>query len=198
MRMRYLPLNDEDDNLFIDGARLILSGCLKSLKPDDLYITHTDNWFGSKWLGFSGKKIVKGPKSGVPNYKPFLDHRVEVLSARRTLPPFEPNRVLSQNYFRSHSTGKYIHRGTGKILYFHQQSMSDNLKRFVDEISDSGIFFWYSGNSHKNKAGSLMLCFNVADAKGAFYVSFEKQKDWIVKTVKGTDRQFIMMLLKSR
>ena|SRR5579859_5488971 len=167
--MRYLPLNDEDDNKFIENARRILAGCLKSIQPKDLYVTHTDNWFGGKWLNFSGHKIKKSSLNLPTTQREFGDTKVEVSSSRRTLPPFEPNRILSQNYFRSHATGIYIHRGTGRKLYAHQHSFTDNLKRYVDKISDSAVFFWYSGNSLKNKAASLMLYFNIKDSNGAFY-----------------------------
>lgn len=65
---------------FIANVDLLLRGITTTQAPKDLILIRIDNWFGPKWLRFSGKILGA---AGLWN-------------KTLTVPPFVPNRVVSE------------------------------------------------------------------------------------------------------
>ena len=68
---------------------------------DEIMIIKIKNWYDHKWLNYSGKKIIHFENTLNPD-KVALTHDWK---ENVTLPPFNPNRVLSEQYFRKRETG---------------------------------------------------------------------------------------------
>ena len=145
----------QDDPAFVSLVERIVNGALASLQPREVYIVHIDNWFDYKWLGWWSWNKEKG----------------------LCIPPFNPNRVLSQTYFRWNSpTSLWESHGSGNTLHIRQPGLSSRA-RPAAQLSDSGSFIWYSGNTVVNKMGCLMLYLSGADGY-CWYASFRKNCDW--------------------
>ncbi len=115
-----------------------MNGAIHCYKPDEIYIVQIDNWFDHKWRAFSGKTLGA----------------VGVWNSTLTIPPFEPNRVINQFYYRK-DKDTYVLQ-PAKPLHIHQWS-SSNLQRFLKQITEAGLFAWYSGETKNNDAGSLLV-----------------------------------------
>jgi hypothetical protein len=74
----------EDDPGFLSQVRSILVGCLHEYNPVEAYVVRIRDFFDYKWCYFSGKTW------GVLGVSDFRN---------LTLPPFVPNRVLSQDHY---------------------------------------------------------------------------------------------------
>ena len=102
-----------------------------------------DNWFDVKWLGFAGKKKVN-IDTGISA----IDSEVVPcwkLSDKVTIPPFTPNRIVSQKHFifkdrkfnQAEKAAKPVH-------IIETRRSSENLKNRVVDFSESGLFIWFS------------------------------------------------------
>ena len=97
-----------------------------------------------------------------------------------TVPPFNPNRVLSETFFRIKPTkNKMIE----KRLHITKES-NNNIHNRISSYTKNGIFIWYSSNSELNQKGSLMI-YRVQDEKvSTFYASFENNNGWKINQTK--------------
>jgi len=69
------------------------------------------------------------------------------------------------------------------------------MQRFVDRVSESGVFVWYSGDSASSDAASLML-YQVSDGEAVgWYASFRKNEGWRLNKVEGISRRELSALL---
>jgi len=154
-----LHQTDEDDINFTNRMRKIVLGALLLYKPQEVYVVHIDNWFDWKWLPFSLEE----------------------------LPPFSPNRVLDQQHFTwDATTSAYLPSERGEILHKAQATSEHRNQRRLSKISAPTSFVWYSGNTRKNDAGSLLAYFRIPDGEGS-YVAFKRKSDlWEIKRVIGT------------
>jgi hypothetical protein len=75
-----IALGQDDSPDFIDIVEGLVNGLLIGDAPPSLMLIKIDNWFGSKWLGFSGKILGA----------------LGVSMGKLTIPPFVPNHVLSE------------------------------------------------------------------------------------------------------
>lgn len=169
-----------DDPSFIKNASRILNGAIRCYKPTEIYLVQIDSWFDHKWRVFSGKSVGA---VGVWNH---------VL----TVPPFEPNRVISQLHYLADELNQegYILQPS-KTLHLHQWS-SSNLQRFLKQFAESGLFVWYSGNSQNSDAGSLMVYSIGKENEMSWYVSFRKDREWQVNKMQNISRQELSGLMK--
>ncbi|WP_192822409.1 hypothetical protein [Rufibacter sp. LB8] len=157
-----------DSLAFLEKVEQIILDRVLLWTPDELYITCIDNWFDSKWLGFSGTIM----------HEISIRQLVEV-----TLPPFNPNRVVGSDLYLNE--GKhYIRNEIKRPLHIYQNSTS-NLKRKITDFSKNGLFIWYSGNSEPNGTGSIMGYLVQADNIFTFYLTLSSALDWGVKKAVG-------------
>jgi hypothetical protein len=48
---------ENDDSEFLELASHIAGQVIQQFRPVDVFLIRTDHWFGTKWLGFSGKML---------------------------------------------------------------------------------------------------------------------------------------------
>src|SRR5262249_38321002 len=104
-RMRITPEYDDAPD-FIRQVEQVANGIIRRHASETLVLVKIDNSFGSKWLGFPGKALGAIGVGFNPSYHPANIVRI---------PPFVPNRVVSQRRFSSPGyeevdCGKAIHR----------------------------------------------------------------------------------------
>lgn len=168
-----------DDSGFIQHIDPLLKGILLDTKPSEVYLIKIDNWFDQKWLSFGGKVLGALGKWDHPE--------------NSTIPPFVPNRVLHQRYFKRSAQGDYSELESPKPLHRKQESAA-NLSRKITDVSKSGVFIWYSSNTQPNQHGSLMI-YNVAHGTcRPFYLGFSANPQWKVVTSAGTNPREIKRL----
>lgn len=78
-----IMIDGDDAPEFIAEIKPILNGVLTSACPEDFFLIKIDGWFGPNWLAFSGKVL------GL----------LGVWNRPLRVPPFVPNRVISQHVF---------------------------------------------------------------------------------------------------
>jgi hypothetical protein len=151
---------EHDDAGFLALAQRIIGGALQLLRAPEVYLVHVDNWFDHKWLGWWSRWKHKELKE-------------------LYVPPFHPNRIRSQKHFVWDAIhAQWSCTGQGKSLHIRQPGRWQRAVR-LDRFSQSAVFVWYSGNTLKNGAGSLMLYLSGA-ADYAWYASLRREKEWRV------------------
>ena len=151
----------DDEPEFADIAKGVLESSVALYRPSEVYVVHIDNWFDVKWRAFSGKVLGA----------------LGIWKRQLTVPPFRPNRVLSQNHFtRDSASGDYIATDAAPL---HRNQLSfQNLNRDIRHLSDSALFFWSSGASAQTGRSSLML-YRIADGEvSSWYASYHRAPDW--------------------
>lgn len=104
-------------------------------------LTKIDNDFGSKWLGFSGKALGALGVWHNPSYHPANNVRI---------PPFVPNRVVSQRRFSGPAYGEI---DGGKPIHKRIPSGMALNRMAVAEAPMSALV-WYSGESEATGRGA--------------------------------------------
>jgi hypothetical protein len=174
--------HETDDKLFIELCSRIINDLGNLHKPINYYVVHIKNWFDSKWLEFSGKSIGA----------------LGVWNSRLTIPPFVPNRVLSERLFkRVEENGLYQeHKLTKKLHPW--QCTSENENRFIDrEFPESG-FYWYSSKTKQNSKGSMMAYMPFGNEMATFYVGFDLINNvWKPTKLVGITEHELQILLQS-
>ncbi|HEY1937489.1 MAG TPA: hypothetical protein VGJ33_06120 [Candidatus Angelobacter sp.] len=89
--MNIIPGSDDSPE-FINEINTTLNGVLRSTAPQEFTLVKIDGWFGPKWLSFSGKVL-----GALPVWKDNL-----------TVPPFVPNRVITQRTFLASNISRRI------------------------------------------------------------------------------------------
>jgi hypothetical protein len=177
-----LKAMESDDPQFIEMVSQILSGAINCYKPNDVYVVHLDNWFDHKWNAFAA----------------VIDLQCGMWAADKlTKPPFNPNRVISQSYFRLDELTKSIYINDEAPLLHTRRSSYWNFHDRLRDLTHAGLFLWYSGNTKPNGRGSLMV-YNIGKEVSIYwYVSFLKKKEWQVNKAKNISKKAIDGLLKN-
>ena len=155
----------DDAPEFVRQVELAANGILVRYSPRNLVVIKIDNWFGSKWLGFSGKVIGALGVWDKPHNRPPDNIRI---------PPFVPDRVVSQRRFvapiyEEIEAGKPVHR---------QIPSSIALGRKASATEPGTALAWYSGNSKTNQRGALIFYVPVNSSYWAWYVALESGEHW--------------------
>ena len=169
---------ENDDPEFLELVSQIARHVIRQFHPVDVFLIRTDQWFDTKWLGFSGKMLGA----------------LGVSSRRLTLPPFVPNRILSQAaYSLANEIALYQ---TRQVLPLHLvQPSRNNLTKFIDLISKSGVFVWFSGDTRQSANGSLMVYTIANDSQSAWYASFQRANTWKINKVLGLSKNELLHLI---
>src|SRR5271165_6072784 len=128
---------------FVSIVERIILGIVAGHSPDTLVVIKIDNWFGSKWLGFSGKMLGALGVWNKPYNQPPDGLRI---------PPFVPNRVVSQRRF---SAPDYAEVDSGKPIHAQVESTVALLRKAA-AVAPNTALAWYSGNSHAAGRGAVM------------------------------------------
>tara|TARA_R110000868_G_C10595544_1_gene739977 strand:+ start:46 stop:621 length:576 start_codon:yes stop_codon:yes gene_type:complete len=179
--MLKIKFDTTDDNGFTEIVKSIITNLILSLNPDEISIVRIKNWFDHKWLNYSGKEIREydtGKGAMIPFVlEPFWNKEI-------TIPPFTPNRVLNESFYRL--KGK-VNPKFEELTHIWQRSM-DNKKRLISERTESGLCIWISSNSVANGQGSLMV-YQIKDSDIlTWYVKIENKNGWKITKAKGIDK----------
>lgn len=168
-----------DDERFIALVSRILSTAIQDLRPKYVFLTRIDHWFDHKWLGFSGKLLGA----------------VGVHKKRLTIPPFTPRRVVSHHfYYLRARTGAYTFASMPSLHC--RQPSSFNLTRYIDRLSQSGLFVWFSGGTSDADHGSVMVYNSQHESQSGWYASFSHTDDWRIHKVRGISRSELESLIE--
>lgn len=107
-------------------------------------LTKINNWFGSNWLGFSGKALGALGVWNKPRNMPADNIRI---------PPFVPARVVSQRRFAGPA---YEEVSSSKPIHIRVPS-SFALLRKAAIAEPRTALVWYSGNSKTTGRGAVMV-----------------------------------------
>jgi hypothetical protein len=183
----YIPGKDGDDDKFLTAVSSLIATLVAERCPNDLYVTRINKWFDHKWLGYSG--VGRAEFKGYAPIDTFLD---PIWQDKLTFPPFNPNQISQQKYWRRRDDGTY--GGVGDPKWIHKwklQSSANNLNNRVVEFSDSGLFVWFTSNTEPNKYGSVMIYQVDGKDVSGWYASFRQENDWIVDKTKGIDKKTV-------
>jgi hypothetical protein len=162
-----ITCSETDDSGFISEVNNLLLDKIREFKPHELFITYINNWFDSKWLKFSGTSM----------------HEISVWKqVDVTIPPFNPNRVIFSNKFIQNKNHFVLSSPNGQNLHVVQES-SSNFSRKITDVSQNGLFVWYSSNTKKNGKGSVLIYLTNEDKCLTFYFALaaEINSTWSVE-----------------
>jgi hypothetical protein len=174
-----IALSIDDDPCFIEIINRLVGHAIRQSRPMDVFLTRIDHWFGFKWFAFAGNV-----------YGQLSFHK-----SRLTIPPFIPNRVVSQHAFRLHEGGSYRTKRAAP-LHRHQHS-GLNLSRFIGNVSESGVFIWFSGDTTITGHGSVMIYTICGETQHGWYASFRREKDWQLYKVRGLSKTELAGMIES-
>ena len=159
---------------FVARVQDVVNGAAKLHRPSEFTVIRVDNWFGSRWLEFSGKMIGA------------IGVRMKTL----TFPPFVPSRLHSAGRFvRDESLNQYSKIEGGRSPHRWQTS-SQNLHYRPSEVAPKGAYFWFSGQSGSNGRGALMAYISTPDDWWAWYAGFMADHDWrAIQTIGITEKE---------
>jgi len=167
----------DDDASFLAMVNRVVDRTLQQVNPADVFVVRTDHWFDQKWLGFSGKVLGA----------------IGVSKNRLTIPPFVPNRVVSQDAYSLDAAACSYRHVDAPPLHVVQHSRQ-NLTRFIDRITKSGVFIWFSGGTRQADMGSIMAYVVNGDSQSAWYASFQRGKTWQIHKVSGLSKNELLHL----
>ena len=183
-----------DDPAFLACLDQIISGVIARSRPEEVYIIRIDNWFGHKWLTFSGIGRVHFDDSGLLGRDVALG---EFHADRVTFPPFNPKRVRSQVYFCSTTKGYYEEQAPARLIHRpKRQHSSQNLDHRVVDFSDAGVFIWFSSETAGNSRGSVMAYSVNGTDVSTWFASFSRDDKWRINRVKGISRNDVESMVQ--
>lgn len=183
-----IEFDKEDAPEFIEIINKLMALSIFQWHVDEIMNIKINNWFDHKWLNYSGKKIIHFEETVHPD-KVAITHDWK---ERVTFPPFNPNRVLSEQYFRKRDTGNIKFE---KIIHKKQRSTENQLNQ-VSRKTSNGLYIWYSSNSKINQRGSMMM-YRVQNGEvHTWYASIEKRKNWTITQTKGINKSELQGLIE--
>ena len=129
-----ITLESDDAPDFIRHVEHAVNGVFRRHSPETGVLVKINNWFGSNWLGFSGKALGALGVSNKPHDQPADNIRI---------PPFVPTRVVSQRRFAAPT---YEEVASGKPIHIRVPSNLALLRKAATAEPRTALV-WYSGNS---------------------------------------------------
>jgi hypothetical protein len=169
-----IPYKLGDDKQYLTAICSLVASLASLQEPAEIYVTRVKKWFDRKWLRYSGKGII-------PMWREQL-----------TFPPFNPQQIGTQMYWRQRSDGSY--GGVPKPRWIHKRELrhsTDNLNNRVADLTDSGLFIWFSSDTDKNAHGSILVYSVASSDVSAWYASFRRDSEWRINKVVGISRSIV-------
>ena len=155
MTMKYLKKSSSDNLEFVHILDRIIVGSSSAYKPEIICIVKIDNWFGKNWLKFSHKALGA----------------FGVASSNLVIPPFNPNRVVSEETIVLYKGEHYQDKIFERPIHISQRS-EENPKRKINSLFPTTGFYWWCGNTDNNNQGCLMAYLPTEGAHYAWYLEF--------------------------
>jgi hypothetical protein len=168
---------------FIRQVEQVVNGLMCRHAPETVVLIKIDNYFGSKWLGFSGKALGAIAIWFNPSYNPANIVRV---------PPFVPNRVVSQRRF---SAPTYEQVDCGEPIHKRMPSRVA-LNRPVTTAAPNSSLVWYSGESKVTGRGAVMAYVPAGDSYWLWYAALEAGESWSVTETLDIKREDLASLME--
>jgi len=180
--MRITPdIDDAPD--FVRQVEQVANGVIRVHAPETLAVIKIDNFFGSKWLGFSGKALGAIGVWFNPSYHPANIVRI---------PPFVPNRVVSRRRF---SAPTYEEIDSGKPIHKRMPSRVA-LNRTVATAAPQSALVWYSGESKGTGRGAMMAYVQAGDSYWLWYAALGRGESWSVTETLDIKRDDLARLME--
>lgn len=181
-----------DDPAFLAVIDRLVARLVERDHPQDVHIVAIDNWFGPKWLRYSGKGVVAFPYGYSAGIVVALDDHYQ---DKLTFPPFTRNRIVSEHYFARLGDGGYEERCPTHLVHRRRWRWKEQqLHRRVIDFSASGLFVWYSSRTVSNDRASLMVYHSTSAGTGGWYAGFVAKDGWRIEHAKGIDRAVLLAL----
>jgi hypothetical protein len=174
--MNILPEKNDADS-FIAQVDALANGILRAHTPESLILVKVNSWFGSRWLGFSGKILGT----------------LGVWQDNLSVPPFVPSRIVSQQRF---TAPNYSEIPSGAPLHKKVRS-GEAILRKIAAAEPAAAVLWYSGNSKITGHGSVMAYIPASNSYSCWYVSWAKRNAWHVEETAGITHQGTTFLMGS-
>ena len=168
-----LVVQPDDAPDFVALVEQALNGIVCRYAPSTVILIKIDNWFGARWLGFAGKFLGL---AGVT-----LKARDKARAASIRIPPFVPERVVSQRRFVAPA---FKEVDPGEPVHKHVPSRTA-LRRKASVEAPGETIIWYSGNSKANGRGSLMAYLPLDSSYWPWFVELEKGAHWRITEIRG-------------
>ena len=168
-----LPVTKQNDPRFITVVSNVLNSCVNRYHPTEVYVVEIDHCFDRKWQRFSGKVLGA----------------LGTWNRRLVIPPFDPRRVVSQCFYRTNSAGGY-RLATARPLHIEQPG-AHNTSRWLSQVSDSGIFMWYSGETLKTNQASILVYQIDVSGTTDWFASFTLNGEWKLHRARDISRRVL-------
>lgn len=189
----HTTLEPRDDPTFLAVVDRVIAALVSRDRPQDVHLVHVDNWFGPKWLRYSGKGVVAFPKGYTLGIVVALDDHYQ---EKLTFPPFTRNRIVSEHYFARTTGGAYEEQCPAQLVHRRRWRWREQkLHRRVADFSASGLFAWYSSGSLKNDRASLLVYATSGESAYAWYAGFVLRDAWRIEHVKGVELDALLRLI---
>lgn len=180
--MRIFPEADDAPE-FVEQVDRAVNTILSRYLPVTLVVIKIDNWFGKRWLGFSGKFM------GIAGFT-LKTH--SSATNHISIPPFVPERVAFQRRFNAPTfeevdAGEPVHK---------KMASKDALRREAALAFRETTLAWYSGNSKANGRGALMVYLPIDASYWCWYVGLENATTWRVTECWGIKREEYASLIE--
>ena len=187
-KMIPLQFDNTDAEGFKEIIETIISNLIKIFNPDEISVVRIKNWFDHKWLNYSGKQILKYNTKTHPSIPYVLE---PYWNKEITIPPFNPNRVLSESRHRK----KGIENSGFEETLHNFLWSTENRNNLISRRTNNGLCIWISSNTELNRQGSLMVYQIKGSEIQSWYASIEEKGDWKVTKTKGIDKNQIQLML---
>ena len=174
-----LPQNELDDPAFIDLVASFVRAYAKLTSANRVYVTHIDNWFGERWLGFAGK--FRGV-AGIRQRRGKLG--IDVRDRSLAVPPFRPSRVQGYAGFSIGTDGNSEDIRPAEL---HCEKNGG----WIHTLVGDGLYFWYSGKTSENTNGCLMAYELSSGGQDAWYLNFSKSHPGVWEVVSCRNTQIV-------
>ncbi len=173
-----IPCEKSDDKNFLSALNGFVDQLISDLEPAEIYAIRINEWFDHKWLGYSGRGIIQFPYS-----EPYILAKLDKkFLDRLTFPPFNPNQVIAEHYWKLQNSGIYNGTETPYCIYNQKPKYdSYNWHSLVESVSSSGVFVWFSSNSENSGRGSVMVYSIEGVDVQTWYASFSEESGWDIE-----------------
>ncbi|MCP4461109.1 MAG: hypothetical protein GY816_24275 [Cytophagales bacterium] len=188
-----IETEEGDSEGFIELVNKLMAINIFQWRIDEIMNIRIKNWFDHKWLNYSGKAVVSYDFGGMSEFDERDNSALEdQWKEKITFPPFHPNRVLSEQFFRKRQTDNKTFE---RIIHKKQRSFENQQNRVIDR-TNNGLYVWYSSNSELNQQGSLMMYRVDSEQVHSWYASFINRTNWELSKTKGIPKSELQLQLE--
>jgi hypothetical protein len=171
-----IPVQDGDDAAFISQVETTARKIASDYPAGGRRLVKINNWFGPNWLRFSGKMLGA----------------VGVWKEKLTVPPFVPNRVVSDSCF---VPPKFSPVAELEPLHVVTPGSKAVLRR-VSDVTPDMILIWFNGQTQSSNRGCIMSYIPVSDGYWTWYSGWSRNGSWSVSRLRGISANELAILTR--